>query len=567
MALREVRIKNFAIIDRAEIFFEPGFNVMTGETGAGKSIVINSLNASLGERASSELIRSGSETAEVEAFFDRISPEVKARLREAGIEDADELIIKRELSRNGKGRCYINNSMVTVGTLKNISEYLADIHGQHEHQALLNTRNQLELLDTFGKLGPERERYGQCYRELCLLEEKRASLVMSEQEKQRRLEMLQYAIKEIENAELKPGEEEELDRLRNILVNSEKVAEHVNKIYALINGDENTISALAALEDTRKILEQLALIDPSLVKTLEAVKNIVLELRDEAETISSYREKMDFDPKRLESVEDRRDILLKLKKKYGATVREILDFYEKQKAELQAMIQKEGEIEKVEAELNKLKAQTCKKAEALSGKRKEAARGLEKRVIAGLADLGMAKTVFKTEFCREENENGLFEQDGKKYVLTGQGLDRVQFLISSNTGEEPKPLSKIASGGEMSRIMLTLKVIIGQEDKVGTLVFDEIDTGIGGNMGNVAGEKMAEAGRTRQVICITHLPQIAAQAGCHIYIEKSEKNGKTVININKLDKEKRIKEFARMLGGADNKAAVAHAKELLKENS
>lgn len=564
MSLREVRIKNFAIIDQAVIEFDPGFNVITGETGAGKSIIIDSLNASLGERCSSELIKSGKETAVVEAFFENVNTEVKTKLEEAGLEEADDLIIKREISRNGKGRCYINNSMVTVNTLKNIAEYLADIHGQHEHQALLQTGNQLELLDTYGKLSSDRKKYSEIYRSLSELVKKRASLVMSEQEKQRRLDMLGYAIKEIEAANLRPGEDAELDRQRNIMVNSEKIAGNVNEVYRLVHGDENTVAALSSLEKAQKKLEQLAEIDPSLSKTLETFKNVVIELREAAETISSYKEKMDFDPARLESVEDRRDLLLKLKKKYGATAGEILEFYDKQKAELETITRNEEEIEKLEAEFSKVKAEACRKAEVLSRKRKEAALGLEKKVVAELSDLGMAKTKFKAEFTREENSGELAGQDGMKYALTAQGFDRVQFLISSNIGEEPKPLNKVASGGEMSRIMLALKVIIGKEDKVGTLVFDEIDTGIGGNMGNVAGEKMSEAAKTRQVICITHLPQIAALAKRHIYIEKGVKSGKTVIDIEKLDKEKRIKEVARMLGGADNKAAVAHARELLK---
>ena len=318
------------------------------------------------------------------------------------------------------------------------------------------------------------------------------------------------------------------------------------------------------MENAQKKLEQLALIDPALLTTLESIKTVVIELREAAETVSAYKEKMDFDPKRLESVEDRRELLLKLKKKYGASVAEILVFYEKQRTELKTITQNDEEIVKIEEELNKLKVLACKKAGALSDGRKKAALELERKVVAELADLGMKKTKFKAEFSREENENGEMEQGGKKYLLTREGVDRVQFLLSSNIGEEPKSLNKIASGGEMSRIMLALKVIIGKEDKVGTLVFDEIDTGIGGNMGNVAGEKMANAARTRQVICITHLPQIAAQAKRHIYIEKDVKAGKTLINIEKLDKETRIREVARMLGGADNKAALVHAKELLK---
>jgi len=564
VALKELRIKNFAIIESAAVEFAAGFNVLTGETGAGKSIIIDSLNAALGERASVEIIKTGKETAEVQALFENINKEVKQKLSEAGLEPSEELLIKREISRTGKGRCYINDNLVTVNTLKTIAEYLADIHGQHEHQALLNPKNQLELVDTFGKLEPDRLKFAETFGSLEELSRKRASLEMNEQEKQRRTEMLLYVIKEIEEAKLTEGEDEEIEKQRHILVNSEKISASIGEAYTLLSGDENTLSSVAGIEKAEKILAALAEIDPALKAAAVALKNTVIELKEAAETVVSYKEKMDFDPARLEEIDDRRDLILKLKKKYGSNAAEIIAYCEKQKAELNSITKSEEELVKIDAQLEKLKIEAGKKAGLLSGKRKSAARELEKKVVEELADLGMAKTIFKVDFAREENAEGLLEFEGKKYLANKTGFDRAQFLISSNAGEEPKPFNKIASGGEMSRVMLSLKVITGSADKVGTLVFDEIDTGIGGNMGLTAGKKMLQAAKSRQVICITHLPQIASLAAQHIFIEKGVKNNKTFINIESLDAEGRVKEVARMLGGSDNKAAVTHAKELLK---
>ncbi|OGF50233.1 MAG: DNA repair protein RecN, partial [Candidatus Firestonebacteria bacterium GWA2_43_8] len=552
------------IIETASVEFDPGFNVITGETGAGKSIVIDSLNAALGERATAELIKTGKDTAEVQALFQDINKEVKVKLIEAGLEPSDELLIKREISRTGKGRCYINDDLVTVNTLKLIAEYLADIHGQHEHQALLNPKNQLELVDSFGKFEADRLKYTSLFSSLDELSKKRASLLMNEQEKQRKIEMLQFAIKEIEDAKLKEGEDEETEKLRNILVNSEKISASVEEVYVLLHGDENTPSSLTGIEKAGKKLEILAGIDPALKAATEALKNTVIELKEAADAVSLYKEKMDFDPARLEAIDDRRALMLKLKKKYGSSVLEIIDYCEKQKAELNAITRNEEELGKMDIEIGKLKTEAGKKAVLLSEKRKKAAALLEKRVVSELADLGMVKTKFKVDFTKDEDPAGLLEIDGKRYFANKTGMDKIQFLISSNIGEEPKPFNKIASGGEMSRVMLSLKVITGSSDKVGTLVFDEIDTGIGGNMGLTAGKKMKEAAKSRQVICITHLPQIASLAKEHIYIEKGVKNNKTVIKIEKLNKEGRVKEVARMLGGSDNKAALAHAKELLK---
>jgi DNA repair protein RecN (Recombination protein N) len=564
MPLKELRIKNFAIIETASVEFDPGFNVISGETGAGKSIVIDSLNAALGERVSVELIKSGKDSAEVQAYFDNINKEVKAMLLESGFEPAEELLIKREINRTGKGRCYLNDSLVTVNTLKQISEYLADIHGQHEHQALLNPKNQLEFVDAFGKLENERLKYSEVYASLEALSKKRASLVMNEQEKQRKIDMLAYAIKEIDEAKLIEGEDEEIEKNRNILVNSEKISASIAEVYTLLLGDENIFSSVAGIEKAGKKLEVLAGIDPSLKTSAESLKNTVIELKETAEKVSSYKEKMDFDPARLEEMEDRRDLLLKLKKKYGNGIHEIIAYLGERRAELNSITQNEEELGKIDADIEALRLEAGKKAGALSEKRKNAALELEKRVVAELSDLGMAKTKFKVDFSKEEQAEGLLELNGKKYLANKTGVDRIQFLISSNIGEELKSFNKIASGGEMSRVMLSLKVITGSSDKVGTLVFDEIDTGIGGNMGFAAGKKMKEAAKSRQVICITHLPQIAALAAQHICIEKGVRSNKTFIKIEKLEQKGRIKEVARMLGGSDNKAAVAHAKELLK---
>jgi len=566
LALRELHIKDFILIDDVTIKFKEGFNVLTGETGAGKSIIVNALNVILGERVGIDLIKYGKEVAIVEALFDRVDKFLLEKLNNFGIPFEQDLIIKREINKSGKNKCYVNNTLVTLNTLKNIGESLVDIHGQHEHQTLLNSTNQLNLLDSFAKLDDLKEKYRLIYNKVMQLIEKKNSLIMSEQEKQRRIEIINFQIKEIENARLKIGEDEELEKERNILVNSEKIANNIDKIHSLIYGEELTTSSLSNLQESLKRLQDLCNIDNSLEETFKNLQNVVFELEEIANKILDYKEKIDFNPKRLEEIEDRRDLIIKLKKKYGSSIKEIIDYGEKLKKELKEINQNEEEIEKIEKEILELKKQLKEVGLSLSERRRLSAEDFEKKVINELKDLGMPNTKFKLEISQIEKEDGLLEINGKRYEVYKDGIDKIKFLISPNVGEELKPLSEIVSGGELSRIMLALKVILGEADNVPTLIFDEIDVGIGGNIGKIVGKKLLEISKLHEIICITHLPQIAAFADYHIFVKKEVKNNKTIIKLEVLEKDDRIKEIARMLGGVDKEIALKHAKELLKSN-
>ena len=564
MPLKELHIKNFALIDDMSVNFEDGFNVMTGETGAGKSIIIDAVNCVLGERADSELIRTGQETAVVQGLFEGIGKDTLEKLNEAGVEAGDSLIIKREISRSGKNKCYVNSILVTLSALKGIGEFLADVHGQHEHQTLLNPENQLDLLDAFAKVSKEKAAFAERYARLSALTAERDSLVMSESEKQRKTDMLGFQVKEIEEAGLVAGEDEEIENRRNMMINSEKAAVSVNEAHGLLLGDENTPGALAGIEEAIKRVQYLSGLDSGLKTALEELTDAAAKVKDASDAVSDLKEKLNFDPKELETLEDRRDLLLKLKKKYGGTLAEVLEFLSKIKGELRNITKNEEAIEALNKEIETARKEAAKLAAALSAKRTAAAKEFEKKVVKELQDLGMAKIKFKADISRAESDMGHIELDGKKYMLTKDGVDLVRFLISPNLGEELKPLDKIASGGELSRIMLALKVILGESDKVATLIFDEIDTGLGGNMGSTIGEKIDSVAASHQVICITHLPQIAAKASTHLNVRKEAVKGKTQVFVDRLAGEDRVREVARMLGDSNKEIAVRHARELLK---
>ena len=368
----------------------------------------------------------------------------------------------------------------------------------------------------------------------------------------------------LKEAGLVAGEDEEIENRRNMMINSEKAAVSVNEAHGLLHGDENTSGALAGIEEAIKRVLYLSGLDSGLKTALEELTDAAAKVKDASDSVSDLKEKLDFDPKELETLEDRRDLLLKLKKKYGGSLAEVLEFLSKIKGELRNITKNEEAIEALNKELEGVRKETGRMAVALSGKRAAAAKEFEKKVVKELQDLGMAKVKFKADITRAESDTGHIELDGKKYMLTKEGVDLVRFLISPNLGEELKPLDKIASGGELSRIMLALKVILGESDKVATLIFDEIDTGLGGNMGSVIGEKIESVAASHQVICITHLPQIAAKASTHLNVRKEALKGKTQVFMDKLAGEERVKEVARMLGDSNKEIAIRHARELLK---
>jgi DNA repair protein RecN (Recombination protein N) len=560
--LKELNIKNFAIIENLRVEFTPGLCVFTGETGAGKSIVVDALNLVLGERASADLIRTGADEAVVEAAFEldaRGMKDAAVLLGGQGIEvtDGEDLIVRRVLSSSGKNKIYINGSLANLNTLAALGAGLADIHGQHEHQSLLSLDRQLELLDSFGGLEGLREEVGGIYRKLMDVRKDYAELEAGERDRAQREDMLRFQKNEIEASLLEPGEDAELAAEQKVLANSEKLA----GLAAM--ADEALYSADgSAMENLKKVIDGLVVVtefDSRLAGTLELCQSARVQLEEAAREISSYREGLEFDPGRLEQIGDRLDMIQKLKRKYGRTVEEIIEFGAKASSELERMERSTEEIEKLKSEIQLIKFGLTDKANELTKKRTAAARSLEKKVEAELGSLGMKKTAFSVTLSQEQGGDTL---NGLK--LGPSGTDRAEFLIAPNPGEEPKPLAKIASGGELSRIMLALKTILVEGDGIPTVVFDEVDAGIGGAVAEEVGRKLKRVAAKRQVFCITHLAQIACMADSHYGVSKSVKKDRTTTEVRLLDSRERVDEIARMLGGKTiTDATIKHAEEMI----
>ncbi len=559
--LRELHIKNFAIISDATVEFGDGFNVLTGETGAGKSIIISALSLALGERATGELIRSGEREAVVEAFFESpsklLNQSTRQFLSDMGIDTEDGLILKRIISAQGKSRAYINNSMVNLQTLSDISKTIIDIHGQYEHQSLLSPDNQLEVLDTYGGFVAERHEAATIYEAQFALKEEISRLIQREKERAQRLDILKFQISEIEAADLNAGEEEELAEEAKILSSAVRLAELANQSYDSLYSSES-----ACIAEISKILDALRGISNIDARANDAVKSVedALPLLEEAAYfLRDYKDSLDFNPERLEKVQERLELIKGLKRKYGDNIQEILNYKESAVRELEELQHSEERLEALGTELNGLKSRLTEKMRSLSKKRKAVSKKIEPKVAAELSKLSMPDTKFSVQITQDEGEDTL---DGFK--ATSKGIDRVEFLISPNVGEELKPLSKIASGGELSRIMLALKGIMSKGDKTPVLVFDEIDAGIGGIAAETVGQKLKNLSAGHQVICITHLPQIASYADVHLRIEKKVEEGKTRVEIKRVEKDERTAEIARMLSGETSKVSIKHAEEMLK---
>ena len=560
--LKELNIKNFAIIDQLRVEFTAGLNVFTGETGAGKSIVVDALNLALGERASADLIRTGCQEAVVEAAFElngQATKEVKDLLGEQGIEmeAGEDLIIRRVLATSGKNKVYINGSLANLATLSALGATLADIHGQHEHQSLLSLERQMEMLDSFGSLDALRETLFQSYRRLQDIRKELTALEAGERDRAQREDMLRYQKNEIEASQLKSGEDEALASEQKLLANSEKIAGLSRAAdEALYSADH---AALTELKKAVTNLREIAAIDSRLAPVLELCEAGRAQIEEAAREVSAYADKVEFDPDRLEQIGDRLDLIQKLKKKYGGAIDEVVAFGERAAAELERMERSTEEIARLQKEVQTIKSGLTTQAQTLTKKRGSAARDLEKKVEAELTHLGMKKTVFTVKITQEPGDDTL-----DNHKLGPRGADRVEFLISPNPGEEPKPLAKTASGGELSRIMLALKTILVEGDPIPTLVFDEVDAGIGGAVAEEVGKKLKRVAAKRQVFCITHLPQIASMAASHYGVSKSVKKDRTSTEVKLLDKQERVDEIARMLGGKTiTEATIKHAEEMI----
>ena len=537
--LTHLSIKNIAVIDRAQIDFSDGFNILTGETGAGKSIIINSLNILKGERASKELIRTGEQSARVDGIF-TVSDEIRNEISDIiGIDfDENEIMISREFNLDGKNSVRINGSPITLSMLKSIGEYFVNIHGQHDSTSLLVKKSHLGFLDDFGgeKLKDALEEYKKVHAEYQDVKSKLEKLNTDETEKERRMDLLKYQIEEIEVANLSLNEEDDLTERRNFLANAQKISENCLAAFdKLYDGEETGNSAHDLIWEAVKLIEQITEFNSDMDTVCKELTDVTYIISDNSHAIKKFADSLECNEYELNEIEERLDVIYNLKRKYGVSVGDVLKYLEKIKKEYAEIEHSEEQIKFLSEKLKELELSRLEKAEKLSLLRKENAKILSEKICAELCDLEMAKTVFEVKIEDTEFSNA--------------GKDDVEFLISTNLGELPKPLSKIASGGELSRIILAIKSVITGEKSAETLIFDEVDTGVSGKTAQKIGEKLYKMTKSAQVICITHLAQIASLADKHFLIEKKTENGRTKTEIMTIDGENRISEIARILGG------------------
>ncbi|AUS08545.1 DNA repair protein RecN [Laceyella sacchari] len=556
--LKELVIRQFAIIEEVRLQLSEGFHVLTGETGAGKSILIDALGLVIGGRASAEFVRYGADKAEIEAVFEvSASHPAYALLQEWGFaaDELDTLIIRREITASGKSVCRINGRTITLAMLKQMGQTLLDISGQHEHQALLRVEEHLSWLDTFAgnEVIAVREQYQARFREYQALKKELARYHMDQQDLAYRVDMLQFQAQEIEAAALVPGEEEELEQERSRLAHAEKLMMHTTHAYQHLNGEQG---GLEQVQEALTHLEGMAEVDESLGGLLESAQSAYYQLEEVARAIARYRDAFEYDPGRLNEVEERLHMIKQLKRKYGDSIEEILAYGDKVRQELSQLEHREESVAELEEKIASAETDLYALAKTLTQLRKEAAAQLETKVEQELADLNMASTVFHVAFYSETYQAN---------ELLPHGQDVVEFQIAPNPGEPLKPLTKIASGGELSRIMLALKCILTATDSADTLVFDEIDTGVSGRAAQAIAEKIAVVSRQNQVLCVTHLPQVACMADHHFYISKELKEDKTRTKVERLDRRGRTMELARLLGGVEvTNRTMQHAEEMIR---
>ncbi len=560
--LSELQIKNFAIIDQLQVQFGPGLNVLTGETGAGKSILVDAINLLLGSRASGEMIRTGQEEATVEVFLELEDPRSLPVFGRLGLPPSDGLLLRRVIQRSGKSKNYLNGNALPLHMLEEFGEGLINIYGQHEHQHFLDPPRHIDILDRSGNLWPLRQGYQEIYQQWLRLFAELEKMIAQQKQRADRLELLAFQSREIAKAQLEPNEEESLLCERTRLIHAEKLQAIAHQGVEVLYGESGSV--VERLKATLQRLREGTKIDPALASFAVALESTLFQVEDVASSLRSYHEKISFDPKRLEMVEFRLDEIHKLKKKYGATVRDILSYQQRVDEERHSLESLEGKINDLQKETAELQNRAWASAQNLSEQRKKVSRELSEKLRAELATLGMKKVRFVIQIEAEAAAK-IGEGGGHLPHLREKGMDQVQFLLSPNPGEELKPLDKIASGGELSRIMLALKHIFAEESWVQTMIFDEVDAGIGGGIAEVVGRKLREISRKYQVFCITHLPQIAAFANAHYKVSKRTKGERTFVEVKQLDDEEKLEEIARMLGGVKiTEKTLEHAREMLK---
>lgn len=551
--LTELRIQNFAIIDWLELHFKPGLITFTGETGAGKSIIIDAVETVMGGRAESTMIRSGAERADIEAVF-QLPADVRGQIhaildREDLLDEVDYLTLAREIRAAGRNIARVNGRSVNVSLLRELGEHLVDVHGQSEHLSLLRVREHLGLLDRYAVSERALSAYQEAYQQLSAVREELEELRQSEREAARVSDLLTYQINEIEAARLQPEEEEELRAERTRLANAEELASlSQGALMALDEGTPDSPAAIDLLGQVVEALEGLTKLDPSMAEPAGQMQAMFDNLAELAMTLRSYIEAIEFNPKRLDRVEERLSLIHNLKRKYGETIPEVLEFAAQAQQRLETISQAGERIEALQIEEERLLEELGKRGQALSEIRRSASGRLEGEVIAELADLKMPEAKFRVDFQRHPDPQGVPVEGGEKIAFDANGIERIEFMIAPNPGEGFKPLVKIASGGETSRLMLTIKNVLARADHVPTLIFDEIDQGIGGRVGTVVGQKLWRLARHHQVMCITHLPQLAAFGEQHVQVQKIIKDGRTITAVDDLNGEARLEELAQMMG-------------------
>ncbi len=571
--LEELTITNFAIIDRLAVRFDPGFNVLTGETGAGKSIIIDAVGAVLGERVSAEMVRSGAQVARIEGIFtldEEAGPLYDLLCEHELLDEGDAaVILRREIAANGRSTARVNGRAVPISVLNRIGQLLVDIHGQSEHLSLFRVDEHLDLLDRYAGSGAQRAELAALVGDLRRVRRERDELREAQADAARRLDLLRYQVEEIVNAGLRPEEEDELAAEKRVLANAERLALlAANASDALSGAEDGARGALDALNEAAVALGELTKLDESQQETLEQLNGALYTLEEVAHTLRSYASSIEADPARLAEIEERLDLLQRLKRKYGATIAEVIAFGEQAAREQDQLVNSEERLEELAAEIELLKGRIGELASELSLRRRAAAQRLAEGVERQLHDLNMSRARFSVSIEQRPDPDGVpVTLDGaeeQRVAFDERGVDRVEFLISPNPGEDLKPLARIASGGEASRLMLALKTILSTVDRTPTLIFDEVDTGVGGRSGQVVGEKLRLLGETHQVLCITHLPQVAALGTEHLRIVKRIEDGRTRTEVEPLAGRERVEELAAMLGGSPPPpTAVKTAEELL----
>ena len=544
-----LHIENIAVIERADISFDQGFNVLTGETGAGKSIVIDAISAILGERAYRDMIRTGTNKASVRAIFTDV-PQL-SWFADNGVEYDPETVIQREIHLDGKNVCRVNGSLVSVSILRKLGMQLINIHGQHDSATLFDEDNHLSFLDAFGDNEQLRAAYTEKYEAVAKLRREIDKMTMDEGEKLRRMETLRYQIAEIEKAELEAGEDEVLEERRKILQNAEKLSNGMDTAVECLYGGGDSDGAAGLLAQAEYALARLAKFSDSFAAMHERVSDLMYQVQDVADEVRDARDDLSYSADELDQIESRLDVIHKLRRKYGVTCEDILAYLDKSKKELDDIEFADDHIERLKKKLKKAEKEAWEAAKELRKNRQETAQSMSARILTELAQLDMPRVQFACQFSETD--------------LTANGADAVAFYMSANAGEALKPMSKVASGGELARIMLAMKNVLAEKDQVNTLIFDEVDTGVSGRAAQKVAEKLRSVAAHKQVLCVTHLPQLAALANTHLLIAKSERDGRTYTSVTPLDIEGRKRELARIIGGTNiTETTLKSAEEMLR---